>query len=206
MNAAPGRPRAPRRAAGLAAAMGAGSGARDRLTRAAQPPPGLCSQTAVPAAATVVWLSASRWACCRKPRSFFAREGIGYCEYAIESSATGPRRIAALGARGIPVILVRDEAVFGYVPEVVRLALELDVPALRALTVAMRPPQRDCRSASRGRYLSMMHGLAREQREVDTFAHDQIVAIEELRFQEPHDQRQHNQRQHHIDQHDRDKQ
>lgn len=116
-------PPAPRLAAWLAVALVAGFGGFSWLTRGAQVPPVFCPEATSPATDTVIMLSASWCGYCRRAREFFVREGIAYCEYDIETSATGARRHAALGARGVPVILVRGQTLFGFSPAPVLSAL-----------------------------------------------------------------------------------
>lgn len=122
-------PPAPRLAAWLALALVAGFGGFSWLTRGAQVPPVFCPETASPAADTVIMLSASWCGYCRRAREFFVRERIDYCEYDIETSATGARRHAAIGARGVPVILVRGQAIVGFSPAAVLAARADAAPA-----------------------------------------------------------------------------
>lgn len=116
-------PPAPRLAAALAVLLVVGGSGVAWLTRGSPVSPVFCAEAAPPPADTVVMLSASWCGYCRRAREMFVREGIGYCEYDIETSATGARRHAATGARGVPVILIGGQAIFGFSPATVRAAL-----------------------------------------------------------------------------------
>lgn len=51
---------------------------------------------------------------CRKARDYFRRKGIPYTEYDIEEDRRAKRRYDAMGATGVPVILVGDRRMNGF--------------------------------------------------------------------------------------------
>jgi mycoredoxin len=61
---------------------------------------------------------------CKKMRAWFSENNIRYFEYDIEKSDTGRRQFEALGGRGVPLVLVRDQLIKGYNPGAVKRALE----------------------------------------------------------------------------------
>lgn len=74
-----------------------------------------------------VILYATEWCgYCAKTRQFMDRANIPYVEYDIEKSSEGKRQYDALGARGVPVLLVKGEVVVGYDPR--RIVAILDRP------------------------------------------------------------------------------
>lgn len=107
---------APRRAGWVMAALALGFSAVLYLNRSTRAAPVYCPETRVPADSTVVMLSASWCGYCAAARNLFVKEGIAYCEYDIEQSATGAARHRALGVRGVPVILIRGDMLLGFEP------------------------------------------------------------------------------------------
>lgn len=51
---------------------------------------------------------------CKKAREFFAKNGVRYTEFDIESSPAARAEYDRLGARGVPVILVGAQRMNGY--------------------------------------------------------------------------------------------
>ena len=62
----------------------------------------------------VVMYSASWCGYCRKARRYFEAHQVPFEEYDVETSEKGQRDYAALGARGVPVILVGDKRLNGF--------------------------------------------------------------------------------------------
>jgi len=62
-----------------------------------------------------VVLYATEWCgYCAKTRELLADMGVDYVEYDIEASDEGRRQFEALGGRGVPVLKVGDDVVYGY--------------------------------------------------------------------------------------------
>lgn len=72
---------------------------------------------------TVVLLSASWCGYCRRARADFLAWGVQFREYDVETSETGRRAYALIGARFVPVLLIGDRQIRGYSSRVVRAAL-----------------------------------------------------------------------------------
>lgn len=70
-----------------------------------------------PAPDKVVMYSASWCGYCRKARRYFEAHQVPFEDYDIETSEKGQRDYAALGARGVPVILVGDKRLNGFTEE-----------------------------------------------------------------------------------------
>lgn len=88
-------------------------------------PPG-ATQAALRAAVgadPVVLLSAAWCGYCRRLRGDLDRWGIDYREYDVERSARGRKALAILPGAGVPILLVGDERVQGYMPERTRRML-----------------------------------------------------------------------------------
>lgn len=71
----------------------------------------------------VVLFSTSWCGYCRKARQYLNQNGIAHVEYDIEKSSEGKRRFAALGGRGVPLILVGNEQIRGWNPAALKGAL-----------------------------------------------------------------------------------
>jgi glutaredoxin-like YruB-family protein len=54
---------------------------------------------------------------CKKARNYFKQKGIPFVEYDIEKNARAKRQYDAMGARGVPVILVGKRRMNGFSPE-----------------------------------------------------------------------------------------
>lgn len=67
--------------------------------------------------ATVTMYSTSWCPHCKRARAYFAQKGIRFTEIDVEKSAAGRRDYEALGASGVPVILVGDKMMRGFSPE-----------------------------------------------------------------------------------------
>ncbi len=76
--------------------------------------PVYCEQDKRPTADTVIMLSAVWCGYCARARQLFVDKKIDYCEYDVEKSAEGARRHQASGGRGVPVILIKRDVVFGF--------------------------------------------------------------------------------------------
>ena len=61
--------------------------------------------------------SASWCVVCKRARDYFRRQGIAFAEYDIDTDPRGRREYQALGARGVPVILVGDKRMNGFSEE-----------------------------------------------------------------------------------------
>ena len=75
------------------------------------------SSAADPAAGSrdrVVMYSASWCGVCKEARNYFRRMRIPFTEYDVETSAKGKREFKKLGAKGVPVILLRDKRMNGF--------------------------------------------------------------------------------------------
>lgn len=62
----------------------------------------------------VVIYSASWCPVCKKAKKYFRKKCIAYTEYDIEKSAKGKRDYKKLGAKGVPVIIVRGQRLNGF--------------------------------------------------------------------------------------------
>lgn len=51
---------------------------------------------------------------CKKAKTYFKSQGIGFVEYDIENDALAKRRYDALGGKGVPVILVGTKRMNGF--------------------------------------------------------------------------------------------
>jgi len=65
-------------------------------------------------AGRVVMYSTSWCGYCKKARRYFQKRGIAFSEYDIETDAAARARYDALGARGVPVILVGSRRMNGF--------------------------------------------------------------------------------------------
>lgn len=65
-------------------------------------------------AGRVVMYATSWCPYCRKARNYFRNNGIPFTEYDIEKNAQARREYDALGARGVPVILVGKKRMNGF--------------------------------------------------------------------------------------------
>lgn len=64
-----------------------------------------------------VVLYATSWCgYCRKARAYFKQHGITYIEYDIEKDKAAYQRYKKLGGKGVPVITIGSETVFGFSP------------------------------------------------------------------------------------------
>jgi len=95
------------------------------LMRTPHAKPVFCPEETAPSPQTVIMLSASWCGYCRAARDLFVAQAVPYCEYDIEKSATGAARHAAVGARGVPVILIRNETLIGFSRESVLQTLRV---------------------------------------------------------------------------------
>lgn len=66
------------------------------------------------ASGRVVMYATSWCPYCRKARNYFRDNGIPFTEYDIEKNAQARREYDALGARGVPVILVGKKRMNGF--------------------------------------------------------------------------------------------
>ena len=64
----------------------------------------------------VVMYSASWCGVCDRARAYFERNEVPYREYDVEESTKGRKDFAAMGAKGVPVILVGDQRMIGFSP------------------------------------------------------------------------------------------
>ncbi|MCC6383510.1 MAG: hypothetical protein IT304_13465, partial [Dehalococcoidia bacterium] len=67
----------------------------------------------------------ARWCrYCAKARNWLVANGVAYCEYDIERSATGAARYAASRLDVIPQIFVADHLIVGFDEQALERALE----------------------------------------------------------------------------------
>jgi len=119
MNAPTDSPATPRRAGWMLVLVLMAFIALFQWQRGGRAKPVFCEQNKQPSADTVVMLSASWCGYCARARQMFVDEHIDYCEYDIEKSAEGARRHQASGVRGVPVIFIKDDVVYGFEPAAV---------------------------------------------------------------------------------------
>jgi glutaredoxin len=81
----------------------------------------------------VIMYSASWCGACKKAKNYFNRKGIRFTEYDIEKSARAKRQFAQLGAKGVPVIIVKD----GVAEECFRASLKV-AASQSALSLELR--------------------------------------------------------------------
>ncbi|MFO1350087.1 MAG: glutaredoxin family protein [Gammaproteobacteria bacterium] len=68
-----------------------------------------------------VVLYATSWCgYCAKTRQFLTQNDIPYFEYDIEKSEEGQDQFEELGGRGVPLVLVKGQPIFGYNPDAIR--------------------------------------------------------------------------------------
>ena len=67
---------------------------------------------------------------CASVRMYFDTHGIQYKEYDVEKSALGAVGLWAFRARGVPIVVIGTEVIYGYDMERVANALELLEPQL----------------------------------------------------------------------------
>lgn len=73
-----------------------------------------------------VELYATSWCgYCAKARKHFARHGVPYTEYDIETSKDAHQRFKALGGKGVPLIVIDDQTIYGWRKETVSQILGL---------------------------------------------------------------------------------
>lgn len=71
--------------------------------------------TPPPAARGEVVLYATDWCgYCRQTRELLTEQGVPYTEYDIEKNPEGRRQYDALNGRGVPVLKVGDEVLYGF--------------------------------------------------------------------------------------------
>jgi len=56
---------------------------------------------------------------CKLTREFLEENDISYHEYDIEKSSEGHEQYKALGGKGVPVVLINNEVIFGYNPKAI---------------------------------------------------------------------------------------
>lgn len=64
----------------------------------------------------VVMYATSWCGYCRKARAYFKQNNIAYVEYDIEKDKSAYQRYKNLGGRGVPVITIAEETIFGFSP------------------------------------------------------------------------------------------
>lgn len=64
----------------------------------------------------VVMYATSWCGYCRKARTYFKEQGIAYVEYDIEKDRAAYQRYKNLGGRGVPVISIGEQTIFGFSP------------------------------------------------------------------------------------------
>jgi mycoredoxin len=104
----------PRRAGWLLLLVVVGFAAVTKLNGGGRVKPVFCDTERQPTSNTVVMLSASWCGYCAQARKLFVTRHIDYCEYDIETSPTGAARHQALGVRGVPVILIKNDTLLGF--------------------------------------------------------------------------------------------
>ncbi|MDH3646677.1 MAG: glutaredoxin family protein [Gammaproteobacteria bacterium] len=78
-----------------------------------------------PVQSGAVTLYATKWCSyCAKTRAFLNKHDIPYVEIDVEQSTATMRQMTALGAFGVPVIVVGDTVIKGYQPSVLADALD----------------------------------------------------------------------------------
>lgn len=71
----------------------------------------------------VVLLATAWCGYCKRMREHFAEQKIAYTEYDVEKDPLGKSWYEALDARGVPVVVIGEEVVYGYDPDGVSAAL-----------------------------------------------------------------------------------
>ena len=74
----------------------------------------------------VVMYATSWCGYCRKARKYFSQHAIAYTEYDIEKDRSAKQRYDALGANGVPVILVGDQRMNGFSEQRMKRMLQAD--------------------------------------------------------------------------------
>ena len=78
-----------------------------------------------PAISGAVTLYATRWCgYCAKTRALLKKHNIPYTEYDVEESSDAARQMMAMGAHGVPVVVVGDQVIRGYQPNALLSALD----------------------------------------------------------------------------------
>lgn len=71
-----------------------------------------------------VVLYATAWCgYCEKTRRLFSENQIRYIEHDIEKSPSAHREFKRLGGKGVPLVRIERELIFGYVPEQIIAAM-----------------------------------------------------------------------------------
>ncbi len=104
----------PRRAGWLLLLLAVGFLGITKFAAGGRVKPVFCDADWQPTTNTVVMLSASWCGYCAQARKLFVTQHIDYCEYDIEKSPAGAARHQALGVRGVPVILIKDDLLLGF--------------------------------------------------------------------------------------------
>ncbi len=84
------------------------------FNRADRHVPVRCDIDRQPDADTVVMLSASWCGYCRRARAWLQDERVDYCEYDVETTATGRAMFDRAPARVIPIIMIRGDTFVGF--------------------------------------------------------------------------------------------
>lgn len=72
-----------------------------------------------------VTLYATKWCgYCTKTRALFKKHNIPYTEHDIEDSSEAARQMMAMGAYGVPVVIIGDKVIRGYQPAALLAALD----------------------------------------------------------------------------------
>lgn len=74
----------------------------------------MCEKDLVPDAGTVVMLGASWCGYCAQARRHFDRREARWCEYDVETSATGAQLFRKHNGVGVPVILIGGRTLYGF--------------------------------------------------------------------------------------------
>ena len=88
-------------------------------------PVGTADLRAVVGEQPVVLLSTSWCGYCRKLRADLKAWRVPFTEYDVENTDEGMKAFALLRGRGVPILLVNEERLHGYVPDRVREALRV---------------------------------------------------------------------------------
>lgn len=60
---------------------------------------------------------------CAAARRFFNNKKIRFQDLDVEESASAHQQFKSLGGRGVPLIVIGDEVLYGYSPQAIRAAL-----------------------------------------------------------------------------------
>ncbi|MDH3588495.1 MAG: glutaredoxin family protein [Gammaproteobacteria bacterium] len=72
-----------------------------------------------------VTLYATKWCgYCAKTRALFKKHNIPYTEHDIEDSSAAAQQMMAMGAYGVPVVIIGDTVIRGYQPSALLAALD----------------------------------------------------------------------------------